>query len=57
VSERLDGIAREYGSALQAYLERRDELTLSHAHQLGRRALGDGMGILDMVSLHQNAVD
>src|SRR5687768_7855900 len=57
MSERLEGIAHEYGPALQAYLQRRDELTLSHAYQLGRRALGDGLGVLDMVSLHRSAVE
>jgi len=57
MSERLEGIAHEYGPALQAYLKRCDELTLSHAYQLGRRALGDGLGVMDMVSLHRSAVE
>ena len=47
MSERLEGIAHEYGLALQAQPASGaiEPLALSHAYQLlGRRALGNGPG-------------
>jgi signal transduction histidine kinase len=45
-----------YDSALATYLQRRDEEALSMAYQLGRRALADGFGVLDMASVHRGAL-
>ena len=50
-------VGREYISALETSLQTEDESTLSHAYELGRRALGEGLGVLDMVLLHRTALD
>jgi light-regulated signal transduction histidine kinase (bacteriophytochrome) len=56
MSERINGFRREYISALETYLEAGDETALSHAYELGRRAMIDGLGVLDMAVLHRAAV-
>ena len=45
-----------YGSALKAYLGRRDEADLQRAYQLGRVALGKGVGILELAVIHHEAL-
>jgi light-regulated signal transduction histidine kinase (bacteriophytochrome) len=50
------GIGGRYAAALQSYFETGDETALSVAYQLGRRAISEGLGILDMVSVHQKIV-
>jgi two-component system, NtrC family, sensor kinase len=40
-------------SAVAAHLNDQSETSLSQAYELGRRALAQGMGILDVMSLHQ----
>ena len=45
-----------YAVALEAYLTRPEESTLSGAYELGRQALHDGLGPLDLVSLHEAAL-
>lgn len=50
-------LAREYAAALRSFLEASDEPALSHAYELGRRAMVDGWGLLEMVDLHRQAVD
>jgi signal transduction histidine kinase len=45
-----------YGTALRDYLDRRDEADLQRAYELGRIALGDGVGILDLVMVHHDAL-
>jgi light-regulated signal transduction histidine kinase (bacteriophytochrome) len=47
---------RLYGAALAGYLQRRDEEALSVAYELGRRALVDGFGVLDMATVHRAAL-
>lgn len=51
----LDLLER-YGSALQDFLERRDEEDLQRAYELGRHGLADGIGILDLVTAHHDAL-
>jgi signal transduction histidine kinase len=46
-----------YAVALQAYLIQPDESALSGAYELGRQALHDGLGPLDLVSLHESALE
>ncbi len=46
-----------YASALQTYLERTDEAALAEAYELGRGALGQEISVLEMVSLHCEALD
>jgi len=46
-----------YTSALQAYLESPGEATLEEAYELGREALAQETSVLEMVSLHCEALD
>ena len=50
-------VRREYVAVLETSLQVEDESALSQAYELGRRALGEGAGVLDMVLLHRTAVD
>jgi light-regulated signal transduction histidine kinase (bacteriophytochrome) len=51
-----NGLGREYVRALETYLNDGGEPTLSCAYELGRRALGNGLGILEVASLHHDAL-
>lgn len=44
-----------YESALLAYLEKADEVALESAYELGRRALGQGVSLIEMVTFHCDA--
>jgi light-regulated signal transduction histidine kinase (bacteriophytochrome) len=57
MSEQLDRLEREYSRVLGAYLKAGDESALSRAYELGRRAMVEGMGVLDMAVLHCAAVE
>ena len=46
-----------YAAALEAYFKTGEEMALSLAYKLGRAALGDGLGVLDMVGAHQQVVE
>jgi signal transduction histidine kinase len=46
-----------YVLALEAYLACPEETALSGAYELGRQALHDGLGPLDLVSLHEAALE
>lgn len=46
-----------YAVALQTYLACPEETTLSEAYELGRTALTDGLGPLDLVVVHEAAVE
>jgi len=56
MSAEVDRLAPEYVAALEAYARQRDEAALSQAYELGRRAMVDGLGVLDMAVLHRAAV-
>lgn len=45
-----------YSRALDQYLQRGGEAPLHEAYELGRRALSEGRGVLDMVHLHHEAL-
>jgi len=49
-------LGQEYGSALGAFLSGGGEAVLNRAYDLGRRAVNEGVGLLAMVLLHQEAV-
>src|SRR5258708_5469290 len=57
MSDRNSGFQYEYVSGLETYLKTGDESALSRAYELGRRAMVDGLGILDMAILHRVAFD
>jgi signal transduction histidine kinase len=46
-----------YALALESYLARPEESALSGAYELGRKALLDGLSPLDLVSLHESALE
>jgi light-regulated signal transduction histidine kinase (bacteriophytochrome) len=52
MSELLENFAHEYIGALEAYLGAGDEFALSRAYELGRHAMVDGLGILDVAAVH-----
>src|SRR5690242_20342810 len=48
--------AQDYATGLIEHLRRQDEAGLEGAHELGRRALTDGLGVLSVVEQHEHAV-
>jgi signal transduction histidine kinase len=46
-----------YTAALEGYLACPEESALRGAYELGRQALHDGLGPLDLVSFHESAID
>jgi signal transduction histidine kinase len=56
MSERADTLVRDYTVALQAYLADPEEAGLERAYELGRRALADGLGVLEMATVHSRAL-
>ncbi|HEX6810690.1 MAG TPA: ATP-binding protein [Planctomycetota bacterium] len=49
-------IKANYKSALLEFMTASSERTLDRAYEMGRQALGDGMGILDIVEVHHGAL-
>src|SRR5205823_2679488 len=56
VSDRPRELAHDYAVALQHYLSVPEEAALARAHELGRKALTDGLGVLDMATVHSRAL-
>lgn len=56
MSSRRRELVEEYVLALQGYLCEPGEPALARAHELGRRALTDGLGVLDMATAHAHAL-
>lgn len=56
MSARRRELASDYEVALQHYLSEPEEPALARAHELGRKALTDGLGVLDMATLHSYAL-
>ena len=50
--DRIERLRRDYRPAFLAHLMRRDEVGLRAAYELGRRAMADGVGLLDVVQVH-----
>jgi hypothetical protein len=44
----------DYRSALVGYLSRRGERQLHSAYELGRSAINDGVGLLELVQVHNS---
>lgn len=51
-----DELVRQYTAALQEYVGGGGEAALSYAYELGRRAVAEGLGVLDMVSFYHEAL-
>jgi signal transduction histidine kinase len=56
MSERVETLTRDYSVALQEYLADPEEPGLERAYELGRRALADGLGVLEMATVHSRAL-
>jgi signal transduction histidine kinase len=56
LASQSDDFGREYSAALQRYLMHGGEAALARAYELGRRGLGEGLGVLSMVALHHEAM-
>jgi signal transduction histidine kinase len=50
------GLHEQYRRALQEYLSGGGEQALHQAYELGRQALASGMGLLELVKLHQDSL-
>ena len=53
----LPSLQKEYAATLGRHLVRSEEAALLQAHELGRKALSGGFGVLDLVMLHHEAVE
>jgi len=49
-------LARFYAVTLQKYLENEQEAVLEHAYELGRTAIAQELGVLDVARIHQEAL-
>lgn len=49
-------LAEGYAAALQLYLSDPDEVALARAYGIGRKALGDGLGVLELATVHSRAL-
>lgn len=56
MAKRLNDFAAQYHRLLKDYLDNGSESHLLEAYELGRRALGDGLGLLDITYAHQTAM-
>ena len=55
----MDGLRRlhqDYAAAFLGYLTRRDESGLRTAYELGRRAVSDPVGLLNLVHVHHEVL-
>ena len=56
VNHRRRELAHDYALGLQHYLAEPEEPALARAHELGRKALTDGLGVLEMATIHSQAI-
>jgi signal transduction histidine kinase len=56
VPDKSTELRDSYAAALQDYLSRRDEAGLQRAYELGRAGLANGVGILDLATVHHQAL-
>jgi len=54
--ERLRQLSADYAGALERYLAQPDETGLVAAYEVGRKALADGKGVLEMATVHSHAL-
>ena len=50
-------LKERYFSALRDYLGNGGESALQQAYEIGRRAIGEGLGALELLAVHQEALD
>jgi len=56
LKRQADGLRRKYATALRQYAAGGGEAALQRAYELGRGALDEGLGVLDMAALYHEAV-
>jgi light-regulated signal transduction histidine kinase (bacteriophytochrome) len=56
MTEVMARLERAYVEALEAYIKLGNESALSQAQELGRQAITDGLGVLDLASVHRAAL-
>ena len=56
MNEVASRLAQEYAAAMRDYLAGQGEVALQRAYEAGRRALSEGLGVLEMVAAHQESV-
>ncbi|KCZ72009.1 PAS domain S-box [Candidatus Methanoperedens nitroreducens] len=56
MNDPLNELRIQYTSTLQDYLEGGGEAALEHAYELGRKAIAEGLGVLDIASVHHDAM-
>jgi hypothetical protein len=56
MSDELERLRRDHRPSLLAWLSRGDEAGRRSAYELGREAMRNSIGILDLVRLHNDAV-
>src|SRR2546428_3325098 len=52
----MELLAQQYVSALEEFLAGAEESALAHAYEIGRAAIDDGLGLLDIASLYREAL-
>ena len=52
----VDDLGRDYRAALLRYLPRRAEAAMTSGYELGRRAAGGDVGLLDIVQVHHRVL-
>ena len=55
-ADALTVLAQSYTSALEAFLANPSEDALANAYEIGRRAFGDGFGVLEIATVHARAL-
>src|SRR6266567_1602781 len=56
MNNRARKLSRQYVATLCRYLDRPQESLLEEAYELGRKSSAGGLGVLDMVRIHQRAL-
>ena len=57
MTTRLGALRADYLSGLRSYLEDESESGLAYSYELGRRAMMERLGLLDVVALHRAALE
>jgi two-component system sensor histidine kinase DegS len=56
MNSKVPALTRQYAGALRHYVEHQRETLLQQAYELGRKASAEGLGVLDMARIHQQAL-
>lgn len=52
----LEGLTRDYRAAFLRYLPRREEAALTQGYDIGRRAMSEGVGVLEVAMVHHQVL-